>query len=97
VGESSVNFNRIRDDVIDENLDRMRSASDPEEFRESAEAISLRFGEQVYNLWTGWTVWGIGYNDNIHQVTVLSLPGGGFALPLSSGNHFLTEAWVDAG
>ncbi len=94
VGESSVNFNRIRDDVIDENLDRMREASDPEELREAAEAINRRFGEQVYNIWTTWTLWGIAYSDRLHQVTKMGLPDGGEALPISEGNHFLTEAWV---
>ena len=56
---SALNFGRIKDDVIDENLDKLRPTNDEDEIKAAAEAINKQFGEQVYNLWNSWTVWGI--------------------------------------
>ena len=52
-------FGRFVDPVIDENLDIIRTVADPEARREATETIDRRFGEQVYNLWLTYTLWGI--------------------------------------
>ena len=65
----SVNFSRIRDPIIDENLDILRRSADPDERRAAAEAINRRFGEQVYDIWLTWPVWAI-----VHDPLTISGP-----------------------
>jgi len=83
----NLNFGEIRDEVIDEQLDVLRDGAEGDDAQAAAEAISDRFAEQVYNIWTDWTVWLIA-----HQTTVHNINGGGFALP--SGNPVLTDGWL---
>jgi peptide/nickel transport system substrate-binding protein len=98
VGELALNFGRIEDEVIDENLDIIRESSDAAERRAAAEAINRRFAEQVYNIWTDWTVWVIPYQNDVRGVlTPIALPGGGRSSPF--GNGFtgainVTQLWV---
>ena len=53
-GEIALNFGRIDDPVIDENLDIVRESQDAAERQAAAEAINRQFAEQVYNIWTNW-------------------------------------------
>ncbi len=59
--ELALNFGRIKDDVIDEALDANRGETDPAEKKEYAETVNKRFGEQCYNLWGSYTVWGLAH------------------------------------
>lgn len=94
----ALNFGRIRDDVIDENLDIIRTNPDEDARREAAEAINERFGEQCYNLWTRWTVWGIIADESVKNLTGLELPDGGMTQPTSvgiGGTHQITQIFID--
>jgi peptide/nickel transport system substrate-binding protein len=82
----NLNFGEIRDEVIDEQLDVLRAGAEGAEAQAAAEAINERFAEQVYNIWTDWTVWLIAHGTNVHNIN-----GGGFVLP--SGNPVLTDGW----
>jgi hypothetical protein len=99
VGELSLNFGRFRDDVIDENLQIIRESGDEAERIAAAEAINTRFAEQVYNIWTDWTLWGIPYQDRVHGVlTPIALPDGGESATDGigfSGAVNVTQLWVD--
>ncbi len=76
-GEIGLNFGRIDDEVINENLDIVRESQDPAERQAAAEAINQRFGEQVYNIWTNWVIWAIPYQDRVHGVqTPVVMPDG---------------------
>jgi peptide/nickel transport system substrate-binding protein len=98
VGELALNFGRIEDDVIDENLDVIRESSDPAARQAAAEEINRRFAEQVYNIWTDWALWVIPYQDDVHGVsTPLALPDGGTAAPFGqgfTGAINVTQLWV---
>ena len=59
IGTVGTNFGRFVDEVIDENLDIIRTNPDPDARREAAETINRRFGEQVYDLWLNWALWGV--------------------------------------
>jgi peptide/nickel transport system substrate-binding protein len=98
-GEIALNFGRIQDDVIDENLDIIRTSQDDAERQAAAEAINQRFGEQVYNIWTSWVIWAIPYQARVHGVqtpvvmpdgTPSSVTGIGF-----TGAINLPQLWVD--
>lgn len=96
IGELALNFGRIQDPVIDENLDILRASTDEGERKEAAETINRQFAEQVYNLWSSWTIWGIAKAPNINGLDDFILPSGandiygsGFA-----GTHQLAQLWI---
>lgn len=97
VGELALNFGRIKDDVIDENLNAIRGTDDEDEVREAAENINRRFGDQVYNLWSSWTVWGIAKAPAVNGVDSFVLPDG---TPEIQGNgiggtHQVSQLWLE--
>jgi peptide/nickel transport system substrate-binding protein len=94
-GALGLNFGRIRDDVIDENLDIIRATDDPEEKREAAEAINRRFGEQAYNLWGSWGLWSIVSRPEVKGLRTFDLPDGEPALTGISGAHSVSQIWID--
>jgi peptide/nickel transport system substrate-binding protein len=95
-GALALNFGRIRDDVIDENLDKVRATADEAEVQEAAEAINRQFAEQVYNLWTSWTVWGVAKRPDVNGIGTFTIPGtdektifgNGFG-----GSHQVAQLW----
>ena len=74
----ALNFGGIDDPDIDEQLDdhpehgRRRPSS-----QAAAEEINRIFGEQVYNIWNTWTVWGLAYQPTVHGINDVHLPGRG--------------------
>jgi ABC-type transport system substrate-binding protein len=97
VGTLAINFNRIEDPVIDENLAIVRSDPDEDARREAAEAINERFAEQVYNIWLSWQVWGIAYQSDVHQVAIGGVTADGTPLMglRPGGSHQLAQIWKD--
>ena len=76
IGAVSPNFGRMRDDVIDEALQVIKSNDDPAARQEAAEAINRQFGEQVY-LWPwSWTLWGVATQPYVNGVEGNVLPDG---------------------
>jgi peptide/nickel transport system substrate-binding protein len=99
LGEIGLNFGRIDDPVIDENLGIVRSSQDPAERQEAAEAINRQFGEQVYNIWTNWVIWAIPYQSRVHGVqTPVIMPDGDPSTVTGigfTGAINLQQLWVD--
>jgi len=62
--------------VIDQALDANRGETDPAKKQQYAETINKRFGEQCYDLWTTWNIWGIAHKDAVHGVENFKLPDG---------------------
>jgi peptide/nickel transport system substrate-binding protein len=96
-GALALNFGRIKDDVIDESLDTLRASTDEAEVQEAAETINRQFGEQVYNLWGRWTVWGIAKQPRVNGLDSFTLPSGE---PVIFGNgiggsHQIAQLWVE--
>jgi peptide/nickel transport system substrate-binding protein len=98
-GEIGLNFGRIDDPVIDENLDTIRTSQDPAERQTAAENINRQFGDQVYDIWTNWVIWAIPYQHRVHGVqtpvimpdeTPSTVTGIGF-----TGAINLQQLWVD--
>ncbi len=58
-GDPSLNFSRIRDEVVDTGLETARTSLDPEVRRNAAETINRRFAEQCYQIPWSWTIWGV--------------------------------------
>ena len=74
VGELALNFGRIKDDVIDEALYANRGETDPAVKQELAETVNKQFGEQCYNLWLFWTVWGLPHTPAVMDVGSVHAP-----------------------
>lgn len=98
-GEIGLNFGRIDDEVINENLDIVRESQDQAERQAAAEEINRRFGEQVYNIWTNWVIWAIPYQDRVHGVqTPVVMPDGTESTVTGigfTGAINLQQLWVD--
>jgi ABC-type transport system substrate-binding protein len=99
VGEIALNFGRIRDDVIDEALDRLRASDDPAVIDEAAQEITQRFADQVYNIWFDWVYWAIPHKPEVRGVqTPLLLPDGTPSVVRSVGfigSISTTQLWID--
>jgi peptide/nickel transport system substrate-binding protein len=94
-GALALNFGRIRDDVIDENLDIIRASDDEDEIQEAAESINRQFAEQVYNLWSSWTVWGIAKKPDVNGLDTFTLPSGDATIYGNGigGSHQVAQLW----
>lgn len=96
VGTLAINFGRIQDEVIDENLDIIRESDVEAERTEAAEAINRRFAEQVYNVWLTWGEWAIASQPDVHQIaTGYNLPDGGENLGMRTGQHQVSQIWLE--
>jgi peptide/nickel transport system substrate-binding protein len=92
----ALNFGRIRDDVIDENLDVIIESDDDAERTAAAEAVNRRFGEQVYELWYEWRVWSVAHRPEVHNVTGATTPAGEPVLANEGGGlHQIAQIWLD--
>ena len=76
IGTVGVNFGRFQDDIIEEALATIKSNPDPAARKEAAETINKRFGEQVYNWWWSWTLWGVITGPYVNGVETNTLPDG---------------------
>jgi peptide/nickel transport system substrate-binding protein len=97
IGELALNFGRITDPVIDENLLVVRTNPDPAVRQEAAENINRQFGEQAYNLWLTWAQWGIISEPHVNDVTSTDLAFGETGIPLGGGRHGITQIWCTDG
>lgn len=83
---SPVNFGRIDDPVIDQALDEGRVELDPEKRIEIYQRLNRQFFEKLYNLWSWYTYWAVGYQDDIGGVRGAPLPDkAGKPFPLFAG------------
>ena len=98
IGKLALNFGRINDDVIDEALQTIKSNPDPDARREAAEAINRQFGEQVYNWWWSWTLWGIPTGTYVNGIERNILPDGTKGVGLAfAGRHQVNQIWCTDG
>jgi len=98
IGSQALNFGRFSDEVIDENLITIRTNPDEDARTEAAENINKRFGEEVYNLWTSWTIWGISSQPYVNDQVLNTLPDGSKGIELAfAGRHQLNQIWCDNG
>ena len=91
-----LNFGRIKDDEIDAQLDALRQTSDEAEITAAAEAINRQFADQVYNLWSTWTVWGIAKDPSVNGLDTFVLPDGQNEIYGNGigGSHQVAQLWI---
>jgi peptide/nickel transport system substrate-binding protein len=74
---SPTNFGRIDDPEIDRLLDEGRSEPDAAKRVAIYRELNKLFGKELYNLWAWYTLWAVGYQNNVKGVAGPPLPDGG--------------------
>ena len=98
IGSLALNFGRFRDETIDAALATLYTDPDPAARQEAAETVNRTFGEQVYNLWSTWTVWGVIEQPYVNGLESNVAPDGGEGVGLAfSGRHQMNQIWCDGG
>ena len=93
-GQLSLNFARLKDPIIDDNLDKARSEADPAKRQAYAEAINKEMVDKCWNLPGSWTLWGVPHKPAVQGLGDLMLPDG--SAENDNGGFFgLTGAWLD--
>jgi ABC-type transport system substrate-binding protein len=77
---STVNFNHISDNVMDNALDQGRSDPNPAARKQDYETFNKRLSSQAYTLWSYYENWFIAHNSNVQGI----VPGPN--LPDANGN-----------
>jgi peptide/nickel transport system substrate-binding protein len=88
------NFGRINDPEIDDLLNQGRVTADADERRTIYEDLNRRFGEQVWNLWSYYTLWSVGTATDVHGVQGEG-PTSEEPFPGLATGHLVTYMWVD--
>ena len=79
-------------------LQIIKSNPDPAARKEAAETVNRRFGEQVYNWWWSWTLWGVATQPYVNGVERNVLPDGTKGIGLAfAGRHQVNQIWCDEG
>ena len=93
-GGLSLNFARLRDAVVDENLDLARAEPDPAKRQEYAANVNRRMAEECYNMPGSWTLWGVAHDPAVQNVGGGLLPDSD-VLDESGGFFGLGQVWLD--
>jgi peptide/nickel transport system substrate-binding protein len=98
IGQLAINFGRFKDAEIDAALETIKTTDDPAARKAAAEAINKRFGDQVYNLWSLWVLWGIITQPYVNGVNTNTLPDGTKGIGLAgAGRHQIVGMWCTDG
>jgi peptide/nickel transport system substrate-binding protein len=98
VGSLALNFGRFKDPDMDAALDTLHTSADPAVRKEAAEQVNKIFGEQVYNIWTSWALWGVIEQPYVNGLESNALPDGATGVGLAfSGRHQMNQIWCDGG
>jgi peptide/nickel transport system substrate-binding protein len=97
-GGLSLNFGRIQDDVVDENLSIARSSLDQAEADAAAQEVNKQMAAECYQIPWSWTLWGTPHQPKVQGLGTFVFPdgaqsrdGAGF-----SGSFWTNTLWIDA-
>jgi peptide/nickel transport system substrate-binding protein len=98
IGSLALNFGRFKDPEMDALFETIKSDPDPAARKEAAESVNKIFGEQVYNFWTYWALWGVIEQPYVNGLETNTLLDGGEGVGLAfSGRHQMNQIWCDEG
>ncbi len=92
-GDLSLNFSRINDPIVDENLAIARSDADPEKRKAAAEAVNRQMAKECYQIPTSYTIWATPRKANVMGVYNTKLPDG---QPINEGAGFSGQFWMNS-
>ena len=96
-GPLSLNFARINDPIVDENLAIARSDPDEANRKAAAEAINVQMAKECYQIPTSYTLWGTAHNTSVMGLGETTLPDGSLARDGAgfSGQFWLNNIWIN--
>ena len=96
-GSLALNFGRVNDPVVDENLEAARSATTPEERQAAAENVNRQMATECYQIPTSWTLWGTPHKASVQGLGTYTLPDGSTAKDGAgfSGQFYTQSIWID--
>ncbi|MEZ5207430.1 MAG: ABC transporter substrate-binding protein [Acidimicrobiales bacterium] len=98
-GGLALNIARNQNPEIDAALDKGRSSTDPAEREAAYDELQRLFSQDLPYIWLDHSVWAIGANNKVRQITNGPLPDGKAAYPVGGlgfpGVTFLTQTWLD--
>lgn len=98
IGSLALNFGRFRDDVIDQNLQTIKTNADTAARKTAAEAINKEFGAQVWNIWLSYSESALITKSYVNGTNLNKLVDGGDGNGLSGQQRFQpTQLWCDNG
>lgn len=92
-GAISLNFDRLQDPIVDENLAIARSDPDPGKREAAAQEINKEMAKQCYQIPVSRTLWAIISNPSLHGIGETVMPDGTKA---RDGAGFGGQFWVNA-
>ncbi len=69
--------------------------TDPAVKKELAETVNKEFGEQCYDLWVSWTVWGIPHTPKVMDVGIFTLPDGTPPARAPAASFNVRSVWIN--
>jgi peptide/nickel transport system substrate-binding protein len=98
-GALSLNFDRIQDPIVDQNLAIARSDPDPAARQAAAEAINRQMAEQCYQIPVSFALWAVLSSPELQGIGETPLPDGGKARDGAGfgGQFWVNALWVDQG
>jgi peptide/nickel transport system substrate-binding protein len=92
-GGLSLNFARIQDPVVDDNLAKARSETDPAARKAAAEAVNREMAKQCFQIPLSYTLWATIHTPEIQGLGETPLPDG--AGTAQDGAGFPGQFWVN--
>jgi peptide/nickel transport system substrate-binding protein len=96
-GQLALNFGRVRDPIVDENLEAARGELDATKRNEFAQNVNKQMAAECYQFANSWTLWGTPRKASIQGLNTLVLPDGSKARDGAgfSGQFYTQTLWLD--
>jgi ABC-type transport system substrate-binding protein len=97
-GELALNFGRLRDPIVDENLEKQRTETDPAKRKEYAENVNRQMAGECYSFAGSWTIWGTPHAPKVQGLGTHSFPDGSASRDGAgfSGQFWTNNIWIDS-
>ena len=96
-GELALNFGRVEDPIVDENLEAQRGESDPAKRKGFAENVNRQMAGECLQFANSWTIWGTPRAPKVQGLGTLVFPDGTMARDGAgfSGQFYTHTVWLD--
>ncbi|MFM2071608.1 MAG: hypothetical protein RLZZ623_1871 [Actinomycetota bacterium] len=97
-GSLALNFGRVRDPIVDDNLEKQRTETDPAKREVFAENVNKQMAAKCYQLAESWTLWGTPHKPQVQGLATFMLPDGSLSRDGAgfSGQFWTQTLWLDA-
>lgn len=92
--QEPVNFTNFHDDLVAEQLEVLRTESDPDARIAAAEALMLHFDEEMPVIWAGGTPYMIGARPGLQNIDGWTLPDGTLGEGVTGAVTMWAQVWI---